>query len=213
MASTGVSAALASAGAWFGWPGGGAKLRDGEAGLAAVGRLRFRFGKALLPSLAAGIAGAGVAGAAETGVAAFGGAALGGAGAVWAGMTVVLLEMGSLPRAGTSTTSVHFGQRAFLPAYLASTLNFVAQDVQRQSTSAMINPSKDREAICLWPLTRNEGQDTDELRYYQPSPRGPQDLSPASGKCARKNGNFLVARAILECEDLVTLHYHLIHVE
>jgi hypothetical protein len=36
---------------------------------------------------------------------------------------------------GTSTTCWHFGQRAFLPAYFASTLNFVWQAEQRQRIS------------------------------------------------------------------------------
>lgn len=57
---------------------------------------------------------------------------------VMVGTTVVLLEIGSLPAAGTSTTTEHLGQRAFLPAYFASTLNFALQAVQRHKTSDMV---------------------------------------------------------------------------
>ena len=64
--------------------------------------------------------------------------AFGGACVVMLGTTVVLLEMGWLPAAGTSTTTEHFGQRAFLPAYFASTLNFAAQAGQRHKTSDMV---------------------------------------------------------------------------
>jgi hypothetical protein len=121
-------------------------------------------------------------------------AAFGGAFAVAAGMTVVLLETGSLPAAGTSTTSVHFGQRAFLPAYFASTLNFVAQAVQRQRTSAMINHPRDRGPTGL----------RDELRHYQPSPLGPQDFPPVSGNASGKTRNFLLDLAILKCDICLT---------
>ena len=65
------------------------------------------------------------------------------------GCTVVLFEgdcpawtlvevSDSAPAAGTSTTTAHFGQRAFLPAYFASTLNFAEQAGQRHTTSDMI---------------------------------------------------------------------------
>jgi hypothetical protein len=50
------------------------------------------------------------------------------------GTTVVLVETG-LPAEGTSTITEHLGQRAFLPAYLESTLNFAVQAGQRHKTS------------------------------------------------------------------------------
>jgi hypothetical protein len=84
---------------------------------------------------AAGCIGAGGGGLAADGGS--GAAALGFALAVAVGMLVVPPEIGSLPGGGTSTTMLHFGQRAFFPAYLASTLNFVAQAVQRHKISAM----------------------------------------------------------------------------
>lgn len=65
-------------------------------------------------------------------------AGFGGACVVVLGTTVVLLEMGWLPAAGTSTTTEHLGQRAFLPAYLPSTLNFAVQAGQRHKTSDMV---------------------------------------------------------------------------
>jgi hypothetical protein len=107
--------------------------------------------------LAEGIEGAGAGGLPTTFVddkppgneTALGGLALGGACVVMDGWTVEPLDTDwpagmfvpvseSAPAVGTSTTTAHLGQRAFLPAYFASTLNFAEQAGQRQTTSDML---------------------------------------------------------------------------
>ena len=83
--------------------------------------------------------GGGVTGRAATGAAGIAGwATFGGAWEVIVGTTVVLVETGLFPPAGTSTITEHFGQRAFFPAYLASTLNFAVQAGQRHKTSDIL---------------------------------------------------------------------------
>jgi hypothetical protein len=71
----------------------------------------------------------------------------GGACVVMLGTTVVeedagaFTVLGGFPAvggAGTSTITEHLGQRAFLPAYLASTLNLAAQAGHRHKTSDMV---------------------------------------------------------------------------
>jgi hypothetical protein len=68
---------------------------------------------------------------------------------------------------GTSTIAWHLGQRAFLPAYLASTLNLAEQPVHRQRISMTNSPRQ---------CQRVETKLGRSISHYPPLRLPPQEL-------------------------------------